>query len=158
MQSACCSLTLSRSAVAGLGVAAVTVWLLGRSRVEIEIERTRLPAALGIAGAALVMVVLFVDVDGWATRLRAELRHRAGGVQPADASGARRFRSCGDFWLTGTGAGTYADAMTQYQQSRVWVGSMQRWAHFNNAHSHYLQVASEGGLLVGLPSLHGARA
>jgi O-antigen ligase len=30
---------------------------------------------------------------------------------------------------------------------------MQRWAFFNNAHSHYVQVASEGGLLVGLPAL-----
>ena len=58
-----------------------------------------------------------------------------------------------DFWLTGTGAGTYSDAMTLYQQSRVWVGSMQRWAHFNNAHSHYLQVLSEGGLLLAVPAL-----
>ncbi len=58
-----------------------------------------------------------------------------------------------DFWLTGSGAGTYADAMALYQQSRIWVGSMQRWAFFNNAHSHFVQVASEGGLLVGLPAL-----
>jgi hypothetical protein len=34
------------------------------------------------------------------------------------------------------------------QESRVWVSSMQRWAHVNNAHSHYLQVVCEGGLLV----------
>jgi O-antigen ligase len=30
---------------------------------------------------------------------------------------------------------------------------MRRWAHVNNAHSHYLQVACEGGLLLGLPVL-----
>ena len=58
-----------------------------------------------------------------------------------------------DFWLTGSGAGTFSDAMIVYQESRVWVGSMRRWAHFNNAHSHYLQVACEGGLLLGLPVL-----
>ena len=56
-----------------------------------------------------------------------------------------------DFPLAGTGAGTYSDAMTHYQQTRFWVGSMQRWAHFNNAHSHYVQVASEGGLLLTVP-------
>jgi len=30
---------------------------------------------------------------------------------------------------------------------------MGRWAHFNNAHSTYIQVASEGGLLLALPAL-----
>ena len=28
---------------------------------------------------------------------------------------------------------------------------MQRWAHFNNAHSHYLQVASRGRAAAGAP-------
>lgn len=144
--------TLSRSAVAGLGMAALTFWGLGRARVAIEIERTRLPAALGLAGAALLMLVLFVDVEGWAKRFE----HSFG----ADAAALSRqtiwresLPVMRDFWLTGSGAGTYADAMTLYQQSRVWVGSMQRWAFFNNAHSHYVQVASEGGLLVGVPAL-----
>jgi hypothetical protein len=43
--------------------------------------------------------------------------------------------------------------MTYYQQTRMWVNSMQRWAHFNNAHSHYIQVAAEGGLLLAVPTL-----
>ena len=98
------------------------------------------------------MVVLFVDVDGWATRIEQSF-----GTDTGAFSRLTIWRESlpvmRDFWLTGTGAGTYADAMTLYQQSRVWVGSMQRWAHFNNAHSHYLQVASEGGLLLGLPAL-----
>ena len=145
-------LTLSRSAVAGLGVAAVTFWGFGRSRVEIEIERTRLPAALGIAGAALLMVVLFVDVDSWAKRIEQSFGPDAGAFSRATIW-RESLPVMRDFWLTGSGAGTYADAMTLYQQSRVWVGSMQRWAHFNNAHSHYVQVASEGGLLIGLPAL-----
>jgi len=42
--------------------------------------------------------------------------------------------------------------MVVYQESRVWIGSMRRWAHFNNAHSHYLQVVCEGGLLLAVPS------
>ncbi len=46
-----------------------------------------------------------------------------------------------DFWLTGTGAGTYQRAMFVYQRSP-------RTVYFNQAHDHYLQVAAEGGLLV----------
>ena len=49
-----------------------------------------------------------------------------------------------DFWVTGTGAGTYRTAMLYYQRS-------DRVVQFNQAHNHYLQVAAEGGgLLLGL--------
>jgi O-antigen ligase len=141
-------LTLSRSAVAGLGVAGVTGWVLGRPRMQIE--RTGLPGVLGAIGAVLLLVVLFVDLDGWATRIEHSLT-----ASEAPLSRLTIWRETApvirDFWLTGTGAGTYADAMTQYQQTRIWVGSMNRWAHFNNAHSHYVQVAAEGGLLLILP-------
>jgi O-antigen ligase len=94
--------------------------------------------------------MFFIDIDGWATRLQQSL--------DVDQAGFGRITiwretlpMVGDFWLTGTGAGTYSDAMTQYQTTRLWVGSMQRWAHFNNAHSHYLQLASEGGMLLVVP-------
>ena len=49
-----------------------------------------------------------------------------------------------DFWLTGTGAGTYRTAMLYYQRA-------DRIVQFNQAHNHYLQAAAEGGIvLVGL--------
>ena len=51
-----------------------------------------------------------------------------------------------DFWLTGTGAGTYETAMLVYQRSSPGV-------RFNQAHNHYLQLASEGGVLLGVPVL-----
>jgi O-antigen ligase len=51
-----------------------------------------------------------------------------------------------DFWLTGTGVGTYQVSMAVYQQAMPGV-------IFNQAHNHYLQVVSEGGLLVGIPAL-----
>jgi len=141
-------MTLSRSAVAGLGVAAVTGWGLGRRRLQVE--RTSLPGALGFIGAVLLLIVLFVDLDGWATRLEHSF---STAVTPFSRVTIWResIPVMKDFWLTGTGAGTYADAMTVYQQSRIWVGSMQRWAHFNNAHSHYVQLAAEGGLLLVVP-------
>jgi O-antigen ligase len=53
-----------------------------------------------------------------------------------------------DFWLTGTGAGTYETAMLVYQRSAPGV-------RFNQAHDHYLQAAAEGGLLIGIPLLLG---
>lgn len=46
-----------------------------------------------------------------------------------------------DFWLTGTGAGTYRTAMLYYQRS-------DRVVQFNQAHNHYLQVAAEGGIVL----------
>jgi putative inorganic carbon (HCO3(-)) transporter len=51
-----------------------------------------------------------------------------------------------DFWLTGTGVGTYPTSMAIYQRSMPGV-------LFNQAHNHYVQVAAEGGVLVGLPVL-----
>ena len=49
-----------------------------------------------------------------------------------------------DFWLTGTGVGTYRIAMLAYQHT-------DRNVQFNQAHNHYLQVASEGGLVLLIP-------
>jgi putative inorganic carbon (HCO3(-)) transporter len=46
-----------------------------------------------------------------------------------------------DFWLTGTGAGTYRTAMLYYQRS-------DRVVQFNQAHNHYLQATAEGGIVL----------
>jgi O-antigen ligase len=51
-----------------------------------------------------------------------------------------------DFWLTGTGAGSFGRAMLVYQ-------SGDRTLFFNQAHSQYLQVLAEGGLLLAVPAL-----
>ena len=46
-----------------------------------------------------------------------------------------------DFWLVGTGAGTYRSAMLVYQRA-------DRNVQFNQAHNHYLQAAAEGGTVL----------
>ena len=51
-----------------------------------------------------------------------------------------------DFPATGTGIGTYEQAMLVYQEG-------DRQFFFNQAHNQYLQLAAEGGLLVGVPAL-----
>jgi len=48
------------------------------------------------------------------------------------------------FWLTGTGAGTYETSMLVFQRAS-------RVARFNQAHNHYLQALSEGGVLLCAP-------
>jgi O-antigen ligase len=143
-------MTLSRSAAAGLGAAAICGGWLGRSRLQIE--RSNMPRVLGAAGVALLILVTFIDVEGWFTRLQQSI-----GISNSDFDRLTIWRESlpmlRDFFLTGTGAGTYGQAMTHYQQSRFWIGAMQGWAHFNNAHSHYLQIACEGGLLLLAPAL-----
>ena len=56
-----------------------------------------------------------------------------------------------DFPATGTGIGTYERAMLVYQEGN-------RQFTFNQAHNQYLQLAAEGGLLVGVPALVAAVA
>jgi len=142
-------MTLSRSGVIGLGAASFYGWYVGKDRLRIE--RTNLPAVLALVGSALLIAVLFVDISGWSTRIEESLS--VTGDRNRITIWRESMPVVRDFWLTGTGAGTYSDAMTKYQQTRVWVGSMSRWAHFNNAHSHYVQVLAEGGLLLVTPVL-----
>ena len=142
-------ITLSRSAVAGLGAAAVAGCVMGRPRMQIE--RTSLPTIFGIIGAGILLFVMFIDVDGWAARFEQSINPAVTGFSRIGIW-TETMPIVADFPLAGTGAGTYSDAMTHYQQTRYWVGSMQRWAHFNNAHSHYVQVFSEGGLLLAAPA------
>jgi len=51
-----------------------------------------------------------------------------------------------DFWLTGTGLNTYGVSMLHYQTAAA-------GHHLREAHSDYLQIAAEGGLLLGVPVL-----
>ncbi len=146
-------LTLSRSALAGVGASGLCGWLFVRRRTSVE--RPALPLMIAVAGMVLLAGALFVDVDKWVARV-------GSGFTQEQAIGANRaviwretVRIIQDFPLTGTGAGTFSEAMTVYQQTRLWVGSMGKWAHFNNAHSHYLQVTTEGGLLLALVTLVG---
>jgi len=50
-----------------------------------------------------------------------------------------------DFWTTGVGAGAYERGMLLYQTSP------RQDFYFNHAHNEYLQILSEGGLLVSVP-------
>jgi O-antigen ligase len=53
-----------------------------------------------------------------------------------------------DFPLVGTGLNTYGTATLKYKTAETDM-------HFREAHNDYLQLAAEGGLLIGIPALLG---
>lgn len=133
--------SLSRSSIVGLACALVIGGLLAAGRTR---DTSREPRALIViavaAAAALAAILLRVEPASVSERIAAS------GV---GLSGRREIWTVTihvirDFWLTGTGVGTYQTAMALYQQP---TGGL----IFNQAHNHYLQVAAEGGLLVGVP-------
>ncbi|MEO8681236.1 MAG: O-antigen ligase family protein [Vicinamibacterales bacterium] len=145
-------LTVSRSSLVGLAAAVGAGALLAQRRLHIKSISLRLLFA-GVVAAVLIGV-LFVDLRSWAQRIDAGFVEEGIGASRR-VIWAETVPIVRDFPITGTGAGTFSPAMVVYQQTRLWVGSVQRWSHFNNAHSHYLQVAAEGGLLLALPAAAG---
>jgi hypothetical protein len=132
------AVSLSRSALAGIATAAIVGWLLRRGRGE---SGNR--AMWWIAGGASAVVLLTladVRVGVLGTRLS------TAGVSAGNRLLIWRdtIPIIRDFWLTGTGAGTYLTSMLLYQRSSPgWL--------YNQAHNHYLQVLSEGGLMIAAP-------
>jgi putative inorganic carbon (HCO3(-)) transporter len=134
-------LSLSRSGVFALGGAAAVTFLAARKRLERRQRRFVLQAA----AVVLVVGAIWADLPALARRAAGASTDLSGRftIWRESAPAAR------DFWLTGTGAGTYQRAMWVYQRS-------DRTVYFNQAHNHYLQVAVEGGmLLVGLLAFAG---
>ena len=130
-------LTQSRSGLLGIAAASATALVL-RARGRPSGGRT----AWWIAAGILVVAGLTI-----AQISPAALGGRIASVR-ASATGRLliwhdTMAIVRDFWLTGTGAGTYVTSMLLYQRSPGWF--------FNQAHNHYLQVVSEGGLLLGVP-------
>ena len=132
------AVSLSRSAMAGVAVAAIVGLLLRRGRGE----RTG-RAIWWIAGGAIAVVGLtFAELGP----LRLGMRLSSAGVSAGNRLLIWRdtIPIIRDFWLTGTGAGTYVTSMLLYQRSSPgWL--------YNQAHNHYLQVLSEGGVLIAVP-------
>lgn len=96
--------------------------------------------AIAALGAALVVAAIRVNP--------ADVLQRFGAVGGAAVDRLGIWRATmpvvRDFWLTGSGAGTFETVMLVYQRTP----SLFR---INAAHNHYLQVAAEGGLLIGIP-------
>jgi hypothetical protein len=128
--------SLSRAGMAGL-VSAILAGAFLRGRRTGSPAATWAVAALGRARVAAAIRVNPVEV-----------LHRFGASGGAAAYRLGIWRATmpvvRDFWLTGAGAGTFGTVMLVYQRTP----SLFR---INAAHNHYLQVAAEGGLLIGIP-------
>jgi O-antigen ligase len=127
--------TLSRSGFVALVAAAVVGTSLAR--------RDRMRSVwVGIAAAsALVGIAAWLNLPALAQRIMSTL-------SPPDPNAVSRLtiwrdtmRIVGAFPLFGTGQGTFADAMFVYQQTA-------RQVLFNHAHDEYLQLLTEGGLVM----------
>lgn len=131
--------TLSRSGISSLAVAAA----LGGYLRSLRRPRHRAHAHVVAAIAGVIFVLAIARIDPLAVTER---------FARSRASAATRLviwrdtvPILQDFWLTGTGAGTYETAMLVYQRSSPGV-------RFNQAHNQYLQWAAEGGLLLIVPA------
>lgn len=126
-------LSLSRSGIVSLAGATIASALLLR-------PRTSSGRGWWLAAALIVTVGLGVS--------RADLPALADRFTRSGSSLENRVRIwrdtlpvVRDFWLTGTGVGTYRTAMLYYQRS-------ERVVQFNQAHNHYLQATAEGGVVL----------
>jgi O-antigen ligase len=126
-------LSLSRSGALALAVTGTVTMIACGGRMD----QRRRKGLLAIAGIVVLLGVAWADLPA--------LRSRVAGTQSGLAGRFTIWRETmpivRDFWLTGTGAGTYQKAMLSYQKSG-------RTVYFNQAHNHYLQVAAEGGLAL----------
>jgi hypothetical protein len=131
-------LSQSRSGMAGL--------VAGTTMFGFAVVRTQSTARAKAAAIAACAVVL-VGVGLWAGADR--IVQRAASVRGDASVGGRRqvwadaIRLASDFPLAGTGLNTFGIAMIVYQTDRE--------VYFQEAHNEYLQLAAEGGLLVGIP-------
>lgn len=131
------SWSLSRSGMAGIAAAAtvLTVCALRRGSVA----TLRLGGVLGVT--AVAALVIFGDLPAGLKRIGDGL---GGGAFDRATIWRDTWPLVSDFWLFGTGPGTYRTAMLHYQtSSHAYI--------FNQAHNHPLQVLAEGGIVLAMP-------
>jgi len=131
-------LTMSRSGMLAFAASiAVTSWWAIR----------RVPVGAGRCVVTGYFACLFLFVVGWAGV--DAIAARFGSANPATVNERLpiwrdTWRIVTDFWPTGTGLNTYGVATLFYQTSVPGF-------HLREAHNDYLQLAAEGGILLGVP-------
>jgi len=129
--------SLSRSGVMGLAAGAVVGGAIGLPRLRAA-ERHW----LWLLPVGAVVVATFYASPG--ALLDRFARSRTLGAGGRVEIWRQTLPIMSDFPATGSGIGTYEQAMLVYQEGN-------RQFFFNQAHNQYLQLAAEGGLLVCVP-------
>jgi O-antigen ligase len=131
-------LTMSRS---GISAAAVSLLLTGWFIVRGVRGRSRKAAGAAYLLLLAITVVGWIGADTIVSRFAkadwSEFNNRRGAWTDA-------WNVATEFPLTGAGLNTYDTLATYYQRHDL-------KSRFGEAHNDYLQLAAEGGLLVGLP-------
>lgn len=131
-------MSMSRSGMVCLAVAAVIVgW---RLILTLQTKRARV-AAFAVLALLLLVPVSWLDASATVDRLSTDPR---GSVQTRVRVWNDTLAVLRDFPLAGTGLNTFGTSMIVYQ-----TGS--RDVSFQEAHSDYLQLAAEGGILLAIP-------
>jgi O-antigen ligase len=130
-------LSLSRSGMGGFAIAVLVMILVGRRNVG----GGRGVLIAGIAALVAATLILFGDVGRIVDRFSGQMLAGPYGRLNIWRDTVPMVR---DFWIAGTGTGTYETAMLFYQGTG-------RAYYFNNAHNHFVQLAAEGGLLLVVP-------
>jgi O-antigen ligase len=133
-------LSLSRS-----GMLSLVVALLLCSAFAIRRQQGALGRSAIVGGLALlsVVIVVWAGTETIAARFAVADTVDLGGRLPIWGGTVRILE---DFWLTGSGLNTYGVATLFYP-------AMVTGYHLGEAHNDYLQLAVEGGLLLGIPIL-----
>ena len=139
LMTAALMVALSRSGLVGAAAAALTLWAVA----ERHMHRERRAWRLGAIGAVAVAALFFANASAVVTRIGDTIEHGMGGRLDIWRATMPMIR---DFWLTGVGAGAYERAMIVYQPAP-------HETYFNHAHNEYLQLLSEGGLLLAIPAV-----
>jgi O-antigen ligase len=129
---------LSRSGLIAAVAGFATLWALSSARMERR-GRAWLLGGFGvIAGVALAF--------GNTTALAGRIEQTAGGTGGRTAIWRATWPMAKDFWLIGIGAGAFERGMVVYQPSP-------HETFFNHAHNDYLQMLTEGGVLLAIPAI-----
>ena len=134
-------ISTSRSGLIGLMAAFAASALFSRGRHQPHTRRWTI-----FQGVLLAAVVLtFANFDSLMMRVDETLAPQ-GADRGRQAIWHDTLRVIHDFPVTGTGAGTYGAAIITYQTAEPGYA-------IGQAHNHYLQLAAEGGMMVGVPAL-----
>ena len=133
-------LTFSRSGITGFLIAvAISTWFVLRR----QSKRSKRAVALAYLALLVILSLGWVGFDALARRFAEAEGSELGGRLPIWTDTVKVVR---DFSWTGTGLNSYGTSMLLYQEHNLDTRNVE-------AHNDYLQLAAEGGVLVGIPAV-----
>jgi O-antigen ligase len=136
--------TMSRAGLTGTVVGLTCLMWVGRGRIAASAWRS-------LAAILIVLVTIAATYGNFALLAARVDSTIAYGLDGRREIWRLTWQIIKDFPLFGVGVGAYARAMSAYQPAP-------HVFYFNNAHSQYLQLLAEGGVVLALPAVIAAAA